>query len=63
MAHGEEARKVIGDLSRENIDLLVRPTGLSEQLEEASAHLGRIISLKYATNEASSRSEDISIRN
>ncbi|KAJ5086268.1 hypothetical protein NUU61_007575 [Penicillium alfredii] len=35
MSHAEEARKVIGDLSKQNIDDLVRPSSLTEQLEES----------------------------
>lgn len=41
MSNGQEARKVIGELSQDNIDLLVRPAGLSNELEEACAVLGK----------------------
>lgn len=63
MSTGEEARKVIGDLSKDNIDLLVRPAGLSDKLEEACTGLRKKICLRKVANEAYSRSEDISIRN
>lgn len=43
MSNSQEARKVIGDLSKDNIDLLVRPGGLSNELEEVRTGLGKKI--------------------
>lgn len=39
MSHSEEARKLIGDLSKENIDDLVRPSSLTIELEEVCTRL------------------------
>lgn len=59
----EEARKAIGDLSKENIDQRVRPASLSNELEEACTGLGKKMNSKQVANEAYSLLEGISIRN
>lgn len=63
MSRGQEARETIGDLSKENIDQLVRPAGLSDELEEVCAGPRKQMAWGKKANESYCRSEDISIRN